>query len=35
MKEISLFLTHLLTVVAKLLGPGGVKVIIAEKSQRL
>ncbi len=30
MEEISLFLIHLLMVVARLLGPGGIKVIIAE-----
>ena len=30
MKEFSLLLTHLLTVFAKLLGPGGIKGIIAE-----
>ena len=30
MKEISLFLIHLLTAIARLLGPGGVKGIIAE-----
>ena len=30
MKEISLFLIHLLTVIARLLGPGGVQGIIAE-----
>ena len=30
MKEISLFLIHLLTAIARLLAPGGVKGIIAE-----
>ena len=34
MKNVSLLLSHLLTIVAKLLGPGGIKGIIAENLLR-